>query len=166
MAGRDGVEPEGAGREPVGLQEQDVARDEPDTGKATARRLARLGLLCGGDLGQDQLRRTLDDQRPVVEAFARGIVDGIRLFRSDPTAAKQSMGQHMDLTDPPLLDWTYDAVVADGLISRPFVDVAQMRAVLEALLPEQPDLAQLALDRVIDSSVMETLDRQGYLPPP
>jgi NitT/TauT family transport system substrate-binding protein len=112
------------------------------------------------------LRRTLDDQRPVVEAFARGIVDGIRLFRGDPAAAKQSMSQHMDLSDPPLLDWTYDAVVADGLISRPFVDVAQLRAVIEALLPEQPDLAQLALDRVIDSTVMETLDRQGYLPPP
>lgn len=126
-------------------------------------RLRDLGLPTAG-LPVFTLRRTLTEQRPVVEAFAKGFIDAIRLFRADPDAAKQTLAKRMDLTDPALLDWTYDAVVQDGMLMRPFVDLEQTRAVLAALLPEQPELAGLALERVIDTSILEALDRAGYLP--
>src|SRR5262249_61285912 len=88
------------------------------------------------------LRRTLDEQRPVAEAYARGFIDGIRLLRADPALAKRTLSEHLSLTDAELLDWSYDYLAADGLVERAYVDVDQLRAILEALLPEQPDLSQ------------------------
>jgi len=127
-------------------------------------RLRDLGLPSAG-LPVYTLRRMLDEQRPVAEAYARGFIDGIRLLRADPALAKRTLSEHLSLTDAELLDWSYDYLAADGLVERAYVDVDQLRAILEGLLPEQPDLAQLPLDRVVDHSVMETLDRQGYLAP-
>jgi NitT/TauT family transport system substrate-binding protein len=125
-------------------------------------RLRDLDLPNGG-LPVFTLRRTLDEQRPLAEAYAKGIVDGIRLFRAEPALAKRVMSERLSLTDPELLDWSYDTLVADGLVERAFVNVEQLRGVLEGLLPDQPELAQLPLERVVDHRVMEALERQGYV---
>ena len=50
------------------------------------------------------------------------------------------------------------------MAERPFVNVAAMQTVLDALVEGQPVLRQVQLDLVIDNSVLEDLDRQGYLP--
>jgi len=110
------------------------------------------------------MRRTLDEQRPVVTAFAKGLVDAIRLFRADPASAKASLGQHLSMSEPDLVDYIYEALVDEGGKARPFVDREQTRAVLEVLAAEQPELRGVPLERVLDTSVLEDLDRQGYLP--
>ena len=71
------------------------------------------------------------------------------------------------LSDDEALNWTYDALrEGNTMADRPFLDIAQTRGVLEALAVEQPDLRQLQLERVMDNSVLEALDRRGLLPPP
>jgi hypothetical protein len=52
------------------------------------------------------------------------------------------------------------------MAERPFVNVAAMQSVLDALVESELVLRQVQLDRAIDNSVLEELDRQGYLPKP
>jgi NitT/TauT family transport system substrate-binding protein len=111
------------------------------------------------------LRGTLDERRPMVEAFAKGIVDAIRLYRADPAAAKRTLSQRLDMNDPRLVDYVYEALADEGIKARPFPDIEQARAVLDVLVADQPALRDVPLERVLDSSVLDALDRQGYLPP-
>ncbi len=112
------------------------------------------------------MRRTIEQRRPVVAAFLAGIVDGIRLFKSDPEQAKEALRTRGGMTDPEVVDWTYEVYRGKPMAERPFVSVAGMQAVLDALLESEPVLRQVQLNRAIDNSVLEDLDRKGYLPPP
>ncbi len=112
------------------------------------------------------MRRTIEQRRPVVEAYLAGIVDGIRLYKSDPEAAKQALRQGGGMTDPEVVDWTYDVYRGKPMAERPFVNLEGMRSVLDAMIENEPDLRHVALDRVVDNSVLEDLDRKGYLPKP
>jgi NitT/TauT family transport system substrate-binding protein len=107
------------------------------------------------------LRPTLEQQRPVVEAFAKGVIDGVRLYRADPDLAKQALAKWTGLTDPEALDWTYEAF-RESFTDRPFINLELVREVVETLAVHQPELRQLPLERVIDRSVLESLERQGY----
>jgi NitT/TauT family transport system substrate-binding protein len=108
-------------------------------------------------------RRMLDQQRPVVEAFIAGVVDGIRLFKSDPAQGKGVLARWTGLTDPDALDWTYEAFRGPRMSARPFFDLAQVQAIADSLAADQPELRQIQLSRVLDHSVLEALDRRGYL---
>jgi len=112
------------------------------------------------------LRRTIEQQRPVVEAYLAGIVDGIRLFKSDPEQAKEALRRRGGMTDPETVDWTYEVYRGKPMADRPFVNVAGMQSVLDSLVESEPVLRQVQLDRAIDNSVLDDLDRKGYLPPP
>jgi len=111
------------------------------------------------------LRRTLDSQRAVAEAYAAGIVDGVRMFKTDPAAGKEALARWAGLTDAEAIDHTYEAYSGRRMAERPFLDVEQTRQVLEILAIDQPDLRSIPLERVLDNSVLETLDRRGLLPP-
>jgi ABC-type nitrate/sulfonate/bicarbonate transport system substrate-binding protein len=112
------------------------------------------------------MRRTLDQQRAVAEAYAAGIIDGVRMFKSDPAAGKDALARWAGLSDPEAIEHTYEAYRGRRMSDRPFLDVSQTRQVLEILAVDQPDLRQVPLERVMDNSVLETLDQRGLLPPP
>ncbi|MBX5492559.1 MAG: ABC transporter substrate-binding protein [Chloroflexi bacterium] len=126
---------------------------------------ADLGLPYGG-LPVYTLRNTLESQRTVAEAYAAGIIDGVRLFKSDAQLGKAALQKWAQLTDPAALDWTYEAYRGDRVADRPYVDVAQLEQVKEAMATEQPELRDLQVERVVDRTVLDALDRRGLLPPP
>lgn len=120
-----------------------------------------LGLPWAG-LPVYTMRRTLTEQRPVVEAYVAGIVDGARVFLYDPARAKQSIAKWMQVSDPEFIEHIYQASRAT-MTDRPFLDREATREVLETLVAEQPDLKGIDLQRVLDNSVVETLEQRGYL---
>src|SRR5579875_598390 len=129
-------------------------------------RLRDLGIPNAG-LPIYTLRRLLRDQPQVAEAFAAGVVDGVRLFKAEPAIAWRVLREQLRIEDEEVLEWTYATLLEPGMmLDRPFVDRAQTRAVLEMLAEEQPELRQLQVEQVTDTSVLETLDRRGLLPPP
>ena len=58
------------------------------------------------------MRRTIEQKRPVVEAFVAGIVDGVRLYKSDPEQAKAALRQRGGMADAETVDWTYEVIAA------------------------------------------------------
>ncbi len=123
--------------------------------------LADLDLPTAG-LPAFTMRRTIDQQRAVVEAFAAGVIDGVRRFKADPALAKQVLAQKTGSSDPEVIDWTYTVYGGANSTDRPFVDRARVQAVLEDLIASQPELGQVQLDKSIDNSVLDDLERKGY----
>jgi NitT/TauT family transport system substrate-binding protein len=112
-------------------------------------------------------RPTLETQRPIVEAYLKGIVDAIRLFKSNPELAKETIARRTQIGDPELVAAAYEAYARPGFMAdRPFVDVEAMRLALEVIAEENPDVRSVNVDRAFDNSVLQALDAQGFLPKP
>ncbi|HZU05415.1 MAG TPA: ABC transporter substrate-binding protein [Chloroflexota bacterium] len=107
------------------------------------------------------LRRTLEQQRPVVEAFAAGVIDGIRLFKADPALAKEILKQRIGTTDQEVIDWSYEAN-GRHMPDRPFIDRERVREAIETLVAGNPELQQVQVERAFDTSVLEALEARGY----
>ena len=101
-----------------------------------------------------------------MEAFVAGVVDAIKLFKSDPAQGKDVLARRTGLTDTDALDWTYEVFSGPRMSPRPFIDVAQVQAILDSLAADQPELREIQLSRVMDHSVLEALDRRGQLGAP
>ncbi len=123
--------------------------------------LADLDLPTAG-LPAFTMRHTIEQQRAVVEAFAAGVVDGVRRFKADPAFAREVLAQRTGSDDPELLDWTYQVYSGRNSTDRPFIDAAKLQTVVDDLAAANPELGRLQLDRVYDNSVLEDLERQGY----
>jgi len=126
---------------------------------------ADLGLPFAG-LPVYTYRRTLEQRRSIVEAFVAGLIDGIRLFKADPARGKEILTQRMALSDPEILEWTYESLRGPRMSERPFLDLEQNRAIVDALVADEPELQAIQLSRVLDNSILEDLDRRGYLASP
>lgn len=112
-------------------------------------------------------RPTLEGQRPQAEAYLQGLVDGVRMFYDDPVLTKATIARHMQIDDPSLVDASYEVYASTrALIGRPFIDLAVMRAVIETVAEENPDVRTVDPERVYDNSILQALDARGLLPPP
>jgi NitT/TauT family transport system substrate-binding protein len=127
--------------------------------------LADMDLPYAG-LPEYTMRRTIEQRRPVVEAFLAGIVDGIRLYKADPEQAKEALRQRGGMTDAETVDWTYEAYRSKAIADRPLVSQEAFQSVLDSLVESEPVLRQVQLDKAIDNSVLDDLNRKGYLPRP
>jgi NitT/TauT family transport system substrate-binding protein len=123
--------------------------------------LADLDLATAG-LPAFTMRRTIAQRRPVVEAFAAGVVDGVRRFKADPVFAREVLAQRTGSDDPELLYWTYQVYSGRNSTDRPFIDGAKLEGVIADLAVAQPELRQVEAERTFDNSVLDDLERQGY----
>jgi NitT/TauT family transport system substrate-binding protein len=123
--------------------------------------LADLDLPTAG-LPAFTMRHTIEQRRPVVEAFVAGVVDGVRRFKADPAFAREVLAQRTGSNDPELLDWTYQVYSGRNSTDRPFIDGAKLQTVLDDLAAANPELRRIQLDRTFDNSLLEDLERKGY----
>jgi NitT/TauT family transport system substrate-binding protein len=123
--------------------------------------LADLDLATAG-LPAFTMRRTLAQRRAVVEAFAAGVVDGVRRFKADPAFAREVLAQRIGSDDPELLDWTYQVYSGRNSTDRPFIDGAKLQGVVDDLAAAKPELRQIEIERTYDNSVLDDLERKGY----
>lgn len=126
---------------------------------------ADLDLPSGG-LAVNTMRSTLEQRRQVVKAFVAGVVDAVRLYKEDADFGKEVLARYTGMTDPEAIDWAYQVYSGRLRPVRLYLDHAEMRELVEELLPENPQLAQVQLERVLDNSILEELEREGYFTRP
>lgn len=126
---------------------------------------AELDLPTGG-LAVNTMRSTLEQRRQVVKAFVAGVVDAVRLYKEDADFGKEVLARYTGMTDPEAIDWAYQVYSGRLRPVRLYLDHAEMRELVEELLPENPQLAQVQLERVLDNSILEELEREGYFTRP
>jgi ABC-type nitrate/sulfonate/bicarbonate transport system substrate-binding protein len=122
---------------------------------------ADLNLPAAG-LATNTMRRTLEQQRPVVDAFVAGVLDGVRLFREDPALGKDVLTRRTGMNDAEAIDWSWAVYSGQQKPLRLYLDHAEVRALVDDLVGEYPELAQVPLERVLDNSVLQDLETKGY----
>jgi NitT/TauT family transport system substrate-binding protein len=135
-------------------------------------RAQKLGLRMLGDLGQMGipyqgsvlvgLQPYLDANPEVVRRFERALLEGIKLSLTDDAATYAALAKFTRTEDPELLDATiayYRSVVQRV----PYPTLEGLQTVLDDLAETDPRARTIQPGDVVDTTVLEQLDREGYL---
>ena len=110
-----------------------------------------------GIVVSNQFLRT---QRPVLKRFLRVYLEGIKIFKTDKEFSMETLGRYIKTTDREILSKTYD-VYRDAWESVPLVRREGIQQALDSI-PEAKG-SKLNLDTLIDNSLIQEFEKEGFL---
>lgn len=109
--------------------------------------------------------KTVSANRPKdIEAFLRGFVDGIRLYKANPALAEKIMGKYTRVTDRAMLRETYDTFNRE-LAAQPFTPKEAISNMLQLIAETEPKAAKANPEDFLENQFMQNLRTSGYFKP-
>ena len=105
-------------------------------------------------------REFLRGQRGIVKRFLKVYIEGIKVFKTDKDLSIQTLGRYIKTSDRQVLEKTYD-FYREAWESWPTVRREGIQQALDSL-PEARN-PKLNLDGLIDNSVIQELEKDGFL---
>jgi len=105
-------------------------------------------------------RDFLRAQRSTVKRFLKVYIEGIKIFKTDKEFSMDTLSRYIKTTDREILSKTYD-VYRDAWESVPLVRREGIQQALDSI-PEAKN-AKLNLDGLIDNSIIQELQKEGFL---
>jgi len=99
-------------------------------------------------------------QRSTVKRFLKVYIEGIKIFKTDKEFSMETLGRYIKTTDREILSKTYD-VYRDAWESVPLVRRDGIQQALDSI-PEAKG-TKLNLDNLIDNSLIQELEKEGFL---
>jgi len=99
-------------------------------------------------------------QRSTVKRFLKVYVEGIKIFKTDKEFSMDTLGRYIKTTDREILSKTYD-VYKEAWESVPLVRRDGIQQALDSI-PEAKG-AKVNLDNLIDNSLIQELEKEGFL---
>ena len=133
------------------------------------------GLVDAADLGIDYphtslatTRTFIADHRPEALAVMRAVVEGLAQMKQDEAGVKAVLAKYLSLDpeeDAAMLDEAYAVIVGRYLAQRPFPPLDGIQTVIGEISKDNPKASALTPQGVVDTSLLEELDKLGLLPP-
>jgi NitT/TauT family transport system substrate-binding protein len=104
----------------------------------------------------------LRNQRNTVKRFLKVYIEGIKIFKTEKDLSMETLARYIKTNDHEILSKTYD-VYREAWESVPYV---RREGVVQALesMPDLPSKgSKLNLDRLIDNSIIQELEKEGFL---
>jgi NitT/TauT family transport system substrate-binding protein len=111
-------------------------------------------------------REFLSQNRPVVVAFMKAMVEAAVRMKTDETGTKEVLAKFtgLDLTaNAADLQDGYDNVIKPYLQEVPYPSVEAMQTLLDATVASNPDAAGVKIEQLIDASVIKELENSGFI---
>ena len=109
--------------------------------------------------------KTVSANRPKdIEAFLRGFIDGIRLYKANPALAEKIMGKYTRVTDRAMLRETYDTFNRE-LAAQPFTPKEAIANMLQLIAETEPKAAKANPEDFLENQFMQNLRTSGYFKP-
>ena len=105
-------------------------------------------------------RDFLRAQRSTVKRFLRVYIEGIKIFKTEKEFSMETLGRYIKTSDREILSKTYD-VYREAWESVPLVRREGIQQALDSI-PEAKN-AKLNLDGLIDNSIIQELQKEGFL---
>lgn len=102
-------------------------------------------------------RGDLASRRDLVMRFLKAVIEGNYLAFSDKKLAKETLARELKLTDPRIIDISYD----DFRKQSP-LDMELSRPAAENVMAELPAGGSARLEDYLDTSIIDDLKRQGF----
>jgi ABC-type nitrate/sulfonate/bicarbonate transport system substrate-binding protein len=111
-------------------------------------------------------RQYIKNNRPVVVAFTKAIVEAIHRMKNDPQGTKAVMAKYLQLDptkDAASLDEAYSLIVLGTVGDTPFTTHPGIQTEIDVLASTNPDAANLTPGQVVDDSIMQGLVDSGFI---
>jgi len=96
-----------------------------------------------------------------IEAFLRGFIDGIRLYKTNTALAAKIMSKYTRVTDRATLRETYDTFNRE-LTAQPFIPREAISNMLQLIAETEPSAAKASPEDFIDNRFLQDLRARGY----
>jgi NitT/TauT family transport system substrate-binding protein len=102
------------------------------------------------------------NQRELVKRFLKAWVEGTKIFKTDPDFSLKILAKYLKVTDQEILLKTYEPYrqVFERI---PIAKRDGFAFALERLAKELPDAARMNVDNFIDNSMMQELEKDGFI---
>lgn len=109
--------------------------------------------------------RTAQNRREMLDRLLRALVEAnaFILNPANAEAVKRSLARGLALTEARQIDEAYDLTVRLYVVRKPYPQMEAARALVNALRNDFPELARADLNRHIDPSFLEALDKSGFI---
>lgn len=107
----------------------------------------------------------IDSDHQSVTAFLQAITEASLLMKQDRDGSIAVMAKYMELdpvADRVNLEETYQAIIIDVLESKPYPTVEGTQIVIDSLVSDNPDVANLSPDQILNTTILEELDQSGF----
>jgi ABC-type nitrate/sulfonate/bicarbonate transport system substrate-binding protein len=103
------------------------------------------------------------DKRETALKFLRGYVEGVHYYKTHPEESVRIVAAHLKTNDLDMLRQGWK-VFAERLIPmKPYSSVKDMQLVIQELATQNPAANNAAPERFIDSTLIEEIDRSGFI---
>jgi hypothetical protein len=89
-------------------------------------------------------------------------VEGIKIMRSDAAFAMKTLAKYSRVTEPESLREAYE-VYSKANPARPYVHAPSIQKVIDFLSKQRPEMAKLKPEEFMDMTVLQEIDRSGYV---
>lgn len=101
-------------------------------------------------------------QRSAVKRFLRVYIEGIRIFKTDKEFSMDTLGRYIKTSDREVLSKTYE-FYREAWESVPWVRREGIQQALDSIPEASAKSAKLNLDSLIDNSMIQELEKEGFL---
>jgi len=111
-------------------------------------------------------RQFLKERRPDALNLMRSLVEAMAQMRRDPNGSKEVLAKYLKLdvqADADLLRQSYEKLVLQQMAELPYPTQAGVQALIEAAAAENPAAGGMKAEAVIDGSLMEELEKSGFV---
>jgi len=101
-------------------------------------------------------------QRSTVKRFLKAYIEGIMIFKTDKELSVATLARYIKTSDREILSKTYD-VYREAWESVPLVRREGIQQALDGIPEASAKSAKLNLDGLIDNSIIQELEKEGFL---
>ena len=110
-------------------------------------------------------REFIQSHRSTVVNFMKAIVEAIARMMDDPEGTKNILSKYLELDtvrDSGALEEAYQKIIIAYLREKPYPTLASIKTGLAEIEPQNPGVANIKPDQVIDETILEEIEKAGF----
>jgi hypothetical protein len=89
-------------------------------------------------------------------------LEGIKVLKTDASFSMKTLAKYSRITEPESLREAYE-VYSKANPARPYIDAPSIQKVIDFISKQRPEMAKLKPEEIIDMTVLQEIDRSGYI---
>jgi len=103
------------------------------------------------------------DKRETALKFLRGYVEGVHYYKTHPEESVRIVAAHLKTNDLDMLRQGWKVFTERLIPMKPFSSIKDIQLIIQEMATQNPAAKNAMPERFIDSSLMEEIDRSGFI---
>jgi hypothetical protein len=103
------------------------------------------------------------DKRETALKFLRGYVEGVHYYKTHPEESVRIVAAHLKTNDLDMLRQGWKVFTERLIPMKPYSSIKDIQLIIQEMATQNPAAKNAMPERFIDSSLMEEIDRSGFI---